>query len=93
MDKKQFQKTIKAIRDELFNGKEYPKAMMTTQQMEKNTGTVNCGGEWWRPVESHNIAEKTIKHPAFKKLMEESNATATIEPIGKCGGVQIRINY
>lgn len=93
MNKKQFQKTIKAIREELFAGNEYPKAMMTTQQMEKNTATVNCGGEWWRPEQSHDIAGETIIHPAFKKLIEESNATATIEPVGKCGGVQIRINY
>lgn len=41
--KKMFQKTISAIRKEMDD--DYPKAMMTGQQMAKNTATVNCGGE------------------------------------------------
>ena len=45
--KKDFQKVVKQIRDDLNRNAErknaYPKAMMTGQQVKKRTATINCG--------------------------------------------------
>jgi len=41
--KKDFQKAVKAFRDGSKYHGEYPKAMMTAQQMRKGTATINCG--------------------------------------------------
>lgn len=92
MNKAKFQKTIKAIRAELNTG-EYPKAMMTGQQMANNTATVNCGGEWNTPEGTHQIADAVLNHEAFKKLMEQSGATFKKESLGANGRVQLRINF
>jgi predicted outer membrane repeat protein len=41
--KKDFQKAVKAFRDGSKYHGEYPKAMMTAQQMRKGTATINGG--------------------------------------------------
>lgn len=88
--KKRFQKTISAIRNE--RGGNYPKAMMTGQQMAKNTATVNCGGEWKSAEACLKIAKETATDPRFLVFLLECDAKAKIEP-NPFGGYQIRINY
>lgn len=77
--KKEFQKVVATIRKELNAeaGKayEYPKAMMTGQQMRKNTATVNCGHSFTRPA-------KVFEHPAFKAFLQKHNAAASTELVG-----------
>ena len=41
--KKDLQKAIKAFRDAQDTPSEYPKAIMTAQQVCKGTATINCG--------------------------------------------------
>lgn len=76
--KKEFQKVVATIRKELNTeaGKayEYPKAMMTAQQMRKNTATVNCGGSFTR-------RDQVLRHPALIAFCEKHHATAEAERI------------
>lgn len=88
--KKNFQKTIGAIRKERNDS--FPKAMMTGQQMAKNTATVNCGGEWKSAEKSLEIAKATATDPRFLVFLAECDAKAKIEP-NPFGGYQIRIYY
>ena len=88
--KTKFQKVIAAIRKEV--GGDYPKAMMTGQQMKKNTATVNCGGEWRSKEFSEMLAAQVTADPGFQKFLKEENATANIEA-NPFGGVQVRINF
>ena len=88
--KTKFQKVIAAIRK--AGGDDYPKAMMTGQQMAKNTATVNCGGEWRSAEYSEMLAATVTADPGFQKFLKEENATANIER-NPFGGVQIRINF
>jgi len=93
--KKDFQKTIKAIRDgsSIVSGRrqEYPKAMMTGQQEDKNTATVNCGRRpWCKNIEQ--IAEAVMNDPLFKGFLKQYNATARVE-INSEGNKQIRLNF
>ena len=94
--KKDFQKVIKSIREQIsaYEGKtyEFPKAMMTGQQMDKNTATVNCGGEWRSAEYSKEIADVVMTHSEFQVFLIKYQAKAHIEE-NKFGGVQIRINY
>lgn len=96
MNKKEFQKVISKIRNdrkkETGNKNcEYPKAMMTGQQIKKNTATVNCGGEWYGE-ESKELANAVMQDERFKQLIGKYNAKASTE-VNPFGGVQIRINY
>lgn len=90
--KKDFQKTIKAIRGDRS---EYPKPMMTEQQMEKNTASVNCGGEWFskNPGFTERNADLVMNDERFTAFLSRWNATATKEINQRFGVTQIRINY
>lgn len=90
--KKEFQKVVATIRKELNTaaGKanEYPKAMMTGKQMQKNTATVNCGGSFTR-------RDQVLQHPAFKAFCEKHHATAEAErvPYGSYTQHQLRLRF
>ena len=91
--RKDFQKTIKAIRDTYTmicgERQEYPKAMMTGQQEEKNTATVNCGR---RRESTETVANVVMNDPLFKGFLAQYNAKANIE-INSEGKTQVRINF
>lgn len=101
--KKDLQKTIKGIREELNAAKgeagtrrcianEIPKAMMTQAQMEKGTATVNCGAGWFSGTETGALADKVKDHEAFKAFLKRSGAKAQIESVAGSSW-QIRIYY
>lgn len=94
--KKDFQKVIKAIRDaknkECGTNSEFPKAMMTRQQIAKGTATVNCGGEWGSLEGTTYRANKVMNDERFTEFLTRWNATAKIE-MNSFGTAQIRINY
>ena len=92
MFKKEFQKTIAAIRDDYCTGN-FPKAMCTTAQMMKNQATVNCGGEWKTTEYSTALAERVLKDPRFTALVAYHKGKAVLEQ-GRAGNrifTQIRI--
>lgn len=64
--KKELQKAVKAFRDAQEKPSEYPKAMMTAQQMRRNTATVNCG----RGDIGKERAERFINDPRFEAWCE-----------------------
>ena len=72
---------------------EYPKAMMTGQQAEHNTATVNCGGDWCSF--SKELAQFVMDDERFQKFLSDTGAEATMEKFyhGSCPGYQIRINF
>jgi hypothetical protein len=91
--KREFHEAVKLIRDAHFLPMAYPKAVMTTVQMKKGTGTVKCGfGE-----PSKEVAEFVISRPQFKSFLHITGATAIIErhldTIGRLIEYRIRINY
>lgn len=96
--KKEFQKTIGEIRKDWRvkrntpNGA-YPKAMMTNQQMEHNTATVNCGGGWCSF--SKELAQFVLEDERFKKYISDAGAKAHMEQVydGGCPGYQVRIYF
>lgn len=94
--KKAFQKCIKTIRDERSNNigrkTEFPKAMMTGQQMMKGTATVNCGGEWYGN-RSKPIAEQVMEDVRFRKFLEEYDGEACIEHNPQFDSYQVRIYF
>ena len=101
--KKDLQKTVKSIRDELNAAKgeagkkrclanEIPKAMMTAAQMEKGTATVNCGAGWFNATQTGDLASKVYNSPYFKEFLTRANATAKIESVAGSAG-QVRIYY
>ena len=59
--KKDFQKAVKAFRDGSEYHGEYPKAMMTAQQMRKGTATINCG----RAEFGEELAPKVLAFQGF----------------------------
>lgn len=91
--KKDFQKVIKAIRDGQKVPSEYPKAMMTAQQMRKNTATVNCG----RGLPGRNRRATVISNAAFVKWCETYGIkTIDFEEVTDAYGgtqTQIRVTY
>ena len=100
--KRNFQKTISKIRadwriEQNIPAADYPKAMMTNQQMMKNTATVNCGGEWLDSIREREIADRVMNDERFQKLLADFKATAEIERscfgIRTYPGFQIRIHY
>ena len=91
--KKDFQKVIKAIRDGQAIKSEYPKAMMTAQQMRKGTATVNCGSGF----PGRNRRATVISNAAFVKWCEMYGIKAIDfeEVADGYGGIQtqIRVTY
>jgi hypothetical protein len=91
--KKDFQKAIKSIRDGQTVRSEYPKAMMTAQQMRKCTATVNCGsglnGSKRMAVvaASHYFVEWCITY-GVRSVSQEEVANAYGNP-----QYQIRVTY
>ena len=59
--KNDFQKAVKAFRDGSEYHGEYPKAMMTAQQIRKGTATINCG----RAEFGKELAHKVLSHKDF----------------------------
>ena len=66
--KKEFQKVVAHIRAERNKSRErkseYPKAMMTGQQMKKRTATVNCCG-------NKTLVAEVAAHPDFIAFIAE----------------------
>ena len=89
--KKDFSKVIGTIRKEKSTNS-FPKPMMTGQQMEKRTATVNCGGEWGNPEDTLARANMVMEDERFSGFLEKYEATARIET-NNFGTYQIRINY
>ena len=91
--KKDFQKTIKAIRNTISivtgEDQEFPKAMMTGQQEAKNTATVNCGR---RRESTEAVAKVVMDDPLFRGFLAQYKAKANIE-INSEGKTQVRINF
>lgn len=94
--KKELQKAVGNIRKDLSEeaGRKwtYPKAMMTGQQEEKRTATVNCGGEWMSREFTEKLADQVMKDERFKTFLTKCDATARLE-VNTFGTFQIRINY
>ena len=88
--KADFQKVIGEIRNDI--GGMFPKAMMTNQQMQKNTATVNCGGEWRSAENAMKTVNAVMNDERFKAFLVRQNATAMIE-YTQFATPQIRINY
>ena len=88
--KKDFQKVINSIRKDV--GNDFPKAMMTGQQVVKRTATVNCGGEWKSPEYTKNLAEMVMRDSRFKDFLSKWGVTSAVEK-NPFGGFQIRIFY
>ncbi len=91
MFKPEFQKTIAKLRKE-YRNREYPKAMLTGQQWDKRTATVNCGGEASSLTKERCM--DVLNHPEFQALIKKHNATAYMErKSGPYGDYfQVRIN-
>ena len=96
--KREFQKTVSEIRCDWRVKRstpkgEYPKAMMTAQQEEHNTATVNCGGD--HCSFSNELAEFVMNDVRFQKFLSVSHAEATKEKFwhGSCPGYQVRIVF
>lgn len=88
--KKALRKFCKKWRD--TDETEFPKAMMTLVQMNKNEATINCGGEWMSFTYTDCLADAILKDEGFKAIMEQNNATAHKER-NNFGTIQIRIHY
>lgn len=86
--KKEFQKVIKEIR----LGHQYPKAMMTGQQIRNNTATVNCGGEHWPESYTRELAEEVMEDRRFQEFLSRHDAEAKIEQ-NSLQAWQIRIYF
>ena len=93
-----FQKVIGDIRKDwrVMRGTpkgEYPKAMMTGQQAEHNTATVNCGGD--HCSFSNELAEFVMNDERFQAFLSSTGAKAVKEKFwhGSCPGYQVRINF
>lgn len=91
--KKAFQRVIANIRKETES--EFPKAMMTSQQMNKCTATVNCGGERYSTESSKELAERVLNDERFLTFLEKNKAAAAVEAvsIGNKMAYQVRILF
>ena len=92
--KKDLQKVVKAFRDEQETPSEYPKAMMTAQQMSKGTATINCG----RNENGKARSEKMIKYPPFLEWCKTFGVKATEIEVAREASYmlpqyQIRVTY
>jgi hypothetical protein len=95
--KKDFQKVIKAIRDDRNNRLQingcFPKAIMTQVQAEKGQATVNCGGEWTTAEKSKERAVEVMQDSRFVEFLEKANAKATIEYNNAVNAYQVRLFF
>lgn len=98
--KKDFQKTVKEIREDIKKScdqpkLEYPKAMMTGQQIRKGTATINCGGEWRSSAFSRTLSSRVFEHKLLKEFCKRNNAEACVEEIkiGQFPAFQIRLRF
>jgi len=99
--KKELQKIVGLIRADIRvednnPSTTYPKAMMTSQQMEHNTATVNCGGAYSGGGQyTRKKALRVLRDERFKKYLETFKARGEVEQITECGhiGYQVRIRY
>lgn len=96
--KRAFQKTISEIREDWRIERntpqgEYPKAMMTSQQEERHTATVNCGAD--HCSFSRELADRVMKDERFQKFLTDAGAKAVKEDVwrGSCHGYQVRISF
>ncbi len=96
--KKEFQKTISSIRKDWREKRntpraEYPKAMMTSQQMDNGTATVNCGGDFCSF--SKELAEYVMNDSRFQKFLADAGAVAEVEKFWhySCPAYQVRIRF
>ncbi|MCE5342634.1 MAG: hypothetical protein LLF96_03480 [Eubacteriales bacterium] len=97
--KKDFQKTVKNFRDTLPDvlnyqkceqRPDYPKAMMTSQQMMKGTATVNFGSN----SEGHeNNLVAFIETDAFKKFCEENCVQVVGREVQRDDCLWLRLKY
>lgn len=93
--KKELAKEISRIRKQ-FDGEykaEFPKLMMTQRQIDNNTGSVNCGGEWKKVSYTQRIAETVSNDRGFNALIAYYGAKAHIEYNKPMDAWQIRINW
>ena len=91
--KKAFQNVIAKIRKE--TGDQFPKAMMTRQQMNKATATVNCGGEFKGTESSKELAEKVLNDERFNEFLKKNEAAALVEAVNIAGKTvyQVRVLF
>ena len=92
--KKDFQKAVKMFREEHGYNGEYPKAMMTAQQMRKGTATINCG----RAEFGQNLAPQVKEFAPFIEWCKTYGIkTADIEIAREASYMkpqyQIRVTY
>lgn len=90
MDKKDFAKTITAIRKTLGTA-EFPKAMATGKQLANNTCTVNCNGRH-QGLTTADMAIAVLKDPRFTAMLDRNNAHAVIEDNPE-GFKQVRVRW
>lgn len=91
--KKAFQNVVAKIRKE--TGDQFPKAMMTRQQMNKATATVNCGGEFKGTESSKELAEKVLNDERFNEFLKKNEAAALVEAVNIAGKTvyQVRVLF
>lgn len=97
--KKDLQKTVKKFRDTLpdittWDGRnvrpEYPKAMLTGQQMAKKTATINFGHNCEK---NHNNLSDFENSDAFKAFCEKYNIKVGQKEINADNRVQLRMYF
>lgn len=102
--KKDLQKLVKRFRDaqpDMHSTKwdgtpytyrsEYPKAMMTSQQMTNNTATINCGHS--RSERSQNNARDLIAYPPFVEWVQKYNVKSVQVELNPDNCYQVRVRY
>lgn len=89
--KKALQKEVGKIRKQI--GGAFPKAMMTSQQIEHSTATINCGGERRSVEKTKELAQKVIESSDLTEMIKKNEATARIEYNSATDAWQIRINW
>ena len=101
--KKDFAKVVKQIREAINKNNEcksnYPKAMMTGQQIKNGTATVNCGEYREGSIKMLAIArdkmDTVLTNPDFIDFIEKYNAVAFPQFVKSGGYVkyQVRIKF
>lgn len=101
--KKDFAKVVKKIREAINQNKgtksDYPKAMMTGQQIKNRTATVNCGEYSEDSIRMLAIArdkmDTVLTDPDFIEFIEKYNAVALPQFVKASGysKYQVRINF
>ena len=97
--KKDFQKIVKAYRDskpdiQNWRGEtcrdEYPKAMLTSQQMAKQTATINFGYE--KATHQAELKEFRVSE-AFQNFLKQYDLTDAGQELNQDNNIQIRIRW